>query len=149
MSETNSLESMDFILANICHLHHSRAHQLFESFGLYRGQPPVLKALWEQDGLNQTELAERMHNSAATMTKMLQRMEKAGFIRRVVDANDQRVMRVYLTEAGRAVQNQLEMTFARMEDETFCNFSNEERDQLREYLLRVRENLMQATRETS
>ena len=147
MSENIMPETMDFILATICHLHHSRAHQLFESLGLYRGQPPVLKALWEQEGLSQTELAERLHNSAATTTKMLQRMEKSGFIQRLADSSDQRVMRVYLTDTGRAVQNQVETTFKTMDTETFCNLSVEERKLLRGYLLRVRDNLIHATGE--
>lgn len=144
MIEDNSSETMDLILANICHFHHARGQQLFESLGLYRGQPPVLKALWEQEGLTQTELAERLHNSPATMTKMLQRMEKAHFIQRRPDASDQRVTRVYLTETGRAVQNQVETAFKTMNEETFAHLSDEDCAILRGYLLQIRENLIQA-----
>ena len=45
--------------ARICKLHHTRAHALLEELGLYRGQPPMLRALWEQEGLTHGELAER------------------------------------------------------------------------------------------
>ena len=144
MIKNDPSETMDLILANICHLHHARGQQLFESLGLYRGQPPVLKALWEQEGLTQTELAERLHNAPATMTKMLQRMEKAGFIQRRPDASDQRVTRVYLTDTGRAVQNQVEQTFRTMDEETFANLSVEDCVLLRRFLLQIRENLIQA-----
>jgi DNA-binding MarR family transcriptional regulator len=91
MPKPNQAETMDFLLANVCHLHHTRAHQLFEAIGLYREQPLVLLALWEQEGFTQTELAERLKIAPATVTKMLQRMEKAGFIQRKPDAEDQRV----------------------------------------------------------
>ncbi len=147
MQKPNELEKLDFLLAQVCHLHHSRAHQLFEAIGLYRGQPPVLRALWEQEGLTQTELAGRMKVTPATMTKMLQRMEKTGFIQRKPDADDQRFSRVYLTAAGRAIQSKVEAVWKSMEAETFANFTLEERVLLRRFLLQMRENLLQATGE--
>lgn len=147
MDKKNLPESLDLQLAHICHLHHSRVHQLVEALGLYRGQPPVLRALWEQEGLTQTELAGQMKITPATMTKMLQRMEKAGFIQRKMDAADQRISRVYLTEAGRTVQEDVEAVFQRIEAETFGNFSKEEQDLLRRFFLRIHENLVAATGE--
>jgi DNA-binding MarR family transcriptional regulator len=147
MIKNKTQESMDFLLVNVCHLHHSRAHQLLEAIGLYRGQPPVLFALWEQEGLTQTELAARLRVTPATITKMLQRMEKAGFIYRQPDSEDQRVSRVYLTEAGRAVQSRVEEVWSIMEAETFADFNLEERVLLRRFLLQMRENLARATGE--
>jgi len=147
MAKPNHPETLDFLLANICHLHHTRAHQLFEAIGLYRGQPPVLLALWEQEGVTQTELSERLKIAPATVTKMLQRMEKTGFIRREPDAEDQRVSRVYLTKAGRAIQGDVETVWKTMEAETFANFTPEERAVLRRFLLQMRENLLRATGE--
>jgi DNA-binding MarR family transcriptional regulator len=122
-----------------------RAHQLFESFGLYRGQPPLLKALWEQEGLTHSELATRLHNTPATISRMLQRMEKAGFVVRRTDKTDQRVSRVYLTDAGRRVQAQVEATFKAIEAETFAGLRPEEMVNLQGYLLQVRANLRRVT----
>jgi DNA-binding MarR family transcriptional regulator len=147
MHKADSSDALDLLLANICHLHHTRAHQLLEALGLYRGQPPVLRALWMQEGLTQTELAEKMDITPATMTKMLQRMEKTGFIQRKADVEDQRVSRVYLTEAGRAVQQDVEAVFKKTEEETFGNFTLEERVLLRRFFLQMRENLITATGE--
>ncbi len=147
MDKKNLPKSLDLQLAHICHLHHSRVHKLVEALGLYRGQPPVLRALWEQEGLTQTELARQMKITPATMTKMLQRMEKAGFIQRKTDSVDQRISRVYLTEAGRSVQKDLEAVFQRIEAETFSNFNKEEQELLRHFLRRIRENLVAATGE--
>ncbi len=147
MEKNDSPESMDMLLANICHLHHMRVHQLIEALGLYRGQPPVLRALWKQEGLTQTELAEQMKITPATMTKMLQRMEKAGFIRRKIDAGDQRISRVYLTDVGREVQKDVEGVFSRIEAETFAHFTPEELLQMRRFFLQIRENLTNVTGE--
>jgi MarR family transcriptional regulator, organic hydroperoxide resistance regulator len=147
MDKKNLPESLDLQLAHICHFHHSRVHQLIEALGLYRGQPPVLRALWEREGPTQTELAEQLKITPATMTKMLQRMEKAGFIQRKTDTADQRVSRVYLTETGRTVQKDVEAVFRQIEAETFGNFTNEEQELLRRFLLQIRENLVAATGE--
>ena len=147
MSKKNAPHGLDFLLVNICHLHHSRARQLFDELGLYRGQPPLLLALWEAEGLTQSELAERMQIAPATLTRMIQRMERAGFLRRQNDPIDQRVSRVYLTEAGHAIQSQVEQTLQRMEDETFAGFTGEERPLLEGYLRRMRANLLQVTGE--
>ncbi len=147
MSLPNRPETMDILLANICHLHYIRAHQLLEAIGLYRGQPPVLRALWGQEGLSQTALAARLRISPATITKMLQRMEKAGFIQRKPDAEDQRITRVFLTEAGRAIQTEVETVWETMEAETYAGFALEERGLLRRFLLQMRENLLCATGE--
>ena len=145
MPKPNPPETLDFLLANICHLHHARAHQLFHSIGLHRGQPPVLMALWEQEGFTHTELAERLRIAPATVTKMLQRMERTGFIQRKPDAKDQRIARVYLTEAGSAVQSKVEAILKTMEAETFAGLTQEERTLLHRFLLQMGENLLHAT----
>jgi DNA-binding MarR family transcriptional regulator len=147
MPKPSHSETMDFLLVNICHLHHTRARQLFRAIGLYRGQPQVLLALWEQEGLTQTELAERLKIAPATATKMLQRMERTGFIQRKPDAKDQRISRVYLTKAGRAIQGDVEAVWKTMQAETFANFTPEERASLRRFLFQMRENLLHATGE--
>jgi len=137
-------DTLDFALAQVAHLHHHRMHELLEALGLYRGQPPVLTALWEQEGLTHSELAQRLHNTPATTTRMLQRMESAGFITRRADAADQRVSRVYLTAAGWATQAQVQAVFQTLEAETFAGFSPEECALLRQFFQRLRDNLRQA-----
>jgi MarR family transcriptional regulator, organic hydroperoxide resistance regulator len=145
MSQHSEPPPLDFLLAQVSRLHHYRAHELLDGLGLYRGQPPVLFALWERDGLTHKELAGQLEITPATVTKMIQRMEKAGFVRRQPDASDQRVSRVYLTDAGRAVHAQVQAVWNRMEVENFAGFSDEERVTLRRFLLQIRDNLTRAT----
>jgi DNA-binding MarR family transcriptional regulator len=143
MSQESVPESIDFLLAQVCRLHHSRARTLLEEFGLFRGQPPLLFALWEKEGLTHSELAEHLHVQPATITKMIKRMERAGFVERSQDAEDQRVSRVYLTDAGRNIRDAVEGVFRKLEEQTFAGFSSEDRALLNQFLLRIRNNLMQ------
>jgi DNA-binding MarR family transcriptional regulator len=140
-------ESIDYLLAQVCHLHHFRARALLSAIGLHRGQPGVLRALREQEGLTHSALAARLHVRPATITKMIQRMERAGFVERKPDLEDQRVSRVYLTDAGRAIQAQVQQTMQILEDESFAGFTLEERIQLRRCLRQICDNLVRATGE--
>src|SRR5512145_2904885 len=142
-------QTLDFLLARVSGLHHTRVHQLLEGLGLYRGQPRVLYILWNQDGLTHKELAEIMQITPATITRMIQRMEKAGFVQRRPDPADQRISRVYLTEAGRAVQAQVEVTWQQMEHDDFIGFTPGELEVLRGFLRRIRANLEKAIGENT
>ena len=134
-------EKIDFLLAHICRLQYIRVHELLETVGLYRGQPPLLLALWEQEGLSHTELSTQLQISPATTTKMIQRMEKAGFVQRRPDPQDQRRSRVYLTDAGRSIRSEVEAIWAQIEAEIFAGFSVEEKETLADLLRKIRNNL--------
>ena len=145
MSHLQESESLDQLLAQICRLKHARVQALLETLGLYEGQPSMLRSLWAQEGLTHTELARRLRVQPATITKMIQRMEKAGFVERRPDQEDERVSRVYLTEAGRAVQAGVQGVWHTLEQEAFAEFGGEERALLRQFLLQIRENLLRVT----
>jgi DNA-binding MarR family transcriptional regulator len=138
-------ESLDQLLAQICRLKHARVQSLLETLGLYEGQPAMLRSLWAQEGLTHTDLARRLRVQPATITKMIQRMEKAGFVERRPDPEDERVSRVYLTQAGRAVQADVRGVWHTLEKEAFSQFTAEERALLRHFLLQIRENLLSVT----
>lgn len=144
MALFNFPNSIDFWVAQVSRLHHARVHALMEDLGLFPGQPPVLFRLWEKDRRSQTELAELLRIKPATMTKMINRMEKTGFIRRETDPKDQRVSLIYLTEAGRAVQNDVQHIFERLNRELVAGFSPEEQVLLKCFLVKLRDNLQQA-----
>jgi DNA-binding MarR family transcriptional regulator len=141
MRDSRELDGIDFLLAQTCRLHYVRVHELLETIGLYRGQPPLLHALWEKEGLSHTELAAHLQITPATTTKMIQRMEKAGFVQRRPDPQDQRLSRVYLTEAGRAIRSEVEAVWSQIEAETFAGFSSEEKDALRLTFRKIQTNL--------
>lgn len=145
MTEPAEAESLDSMFAQICRLKHARIHTLLEALGLYRGQPSVLQALWEREGLTHTELARHVQVQPATITKMLRRMERAGFVERRSDPDDQRVSRVYLTEEGRSVRADVHQVWRQLEEEAFAGFTNEEQVLLRRFFLQIRENLKRVT----
>jgi DNA-binding MarR family transcriptional regulator len=133
--------SVDALIAQVCRRHYRRAHDLLEKIGLYRGQPPLLHVLWTEDGRTHSELAEWLHVRRATITKMITRMEETGFVERREDAQDRRVSRVYLTAAGRAIQERVQEVWQQLEVDVLAGFAPEEIALLHGYLTRIRDNL--------
>ena len=145
MSRRSEPDTLGSLFAQISRLEHARAHELLEELGLYRGQHRILRALWRQDGLTHTELGGHAHVRPSTISTTIQRMEKAGLVERRHDAEDQRVSRVYLTETGRALQEDVEQAWRRLENELFADLTLEEQVLLRRFFLQMRENLVQVT----
>ncbi|RMF77280.1 MAG: MarR family transcriptional regulator [Chloroflexi bacterium] len=134
-------QTLGYLLAQVCKAHVTTASAMLAALGIHVGQEMVLLHLWDEDGLTQTELGERLCVRPATVTKMLGRMEHAGLVERRKDPDDQRVSRVWLTEQGCQLETPLDAHWAMLEARAFGNFSDEERQQLRHLLERVYENL--------
>ena len=99
------------------------------------GQAMCLRVLAAHDGIAQRDLAERLHLARPTVTTLLQRMEKAGFVTRQVDSRDQRLTRVYLTATGREMEAQLRAAFAEHIRLTFGSLPEADRRELERLLL--------------
>ncbi|WP_174416474.1 MarR family winged helix-turn-helix transcriptional regulator [Nocardia concava] len=80
-----------------------RVESVFTAHGLQRGEFDVLAALrrsGEPYELNPSNLADTLMMSRAGMTGRLDRLEKAGLVRRIADSGDRRAIRVALTDRG-------------------------------------------------
>jgi MarR family transcriptional regulator, organic hydroperoxide resistance regulator len=79
-----------------------------DALGLTYPQYLVMLVLWEQDalpeGLVVHELGGRLGLDSGTLTPLLKRMEARGWVRRIRDLEDERRVRLQLTEAGRALK---------------------------------------------
>lgn len=63
----------------------------------------VLKYLNQQDGLTQNDLALITHRDKTSMTRLINNMEKRGYIRREICEHDRRVNHIYIKPSGRDV----------------------------------------------
>lgn len=75
--------------------------------GVSIGQWYFLRVLWDEDGLTQRELSQRVGMMEPTTVTALNGMEERGYVRRVRNAGDRRKVNIYLTEQGRALRNVL------------------------------------------
>ncbi|HET7041888.1 MAG TPA: MarR family transcriptional regulator [Gemmatimonadales bacterium] len=79
-------------------------------YGLTSTQYNVLRILRgaDADGLPSGEVAERMITREPDITRLLDRMEEKGWVRRLRDQEDRRVVRVWITAAGHALVDSLD-----------------------------------------
>ena len=134
-------ETISYLLAQVCKAHRGKGQELLSELDLHLGQEMLLIRLWPRDGLTQSELADNLCISPATITKTLDRMSKAGLIERRTDSEDQRVSRVYLTNEGKLLQEPVEGVWHELEAQCLANLTLEEQILLRRLLLQVYENL--------
>ena len=109
--------------------------------GLSSGQPKVLEFLLEHDGCMQKEIAHACSVEAASVTSLLNKMERDGLVQRKIPQDNRRVSQVWLTEAGRQKAQMVRDTFTRLEERLFKGFTSRERQSLLDMLQRIQENL--------
>ncbi|NQT64288.1 MAG: MarR family transcriptional regulator [Candidatus Marinimicrobia bacterium] len=74
---------------------------LLEKVGLTYPQYIVMLVLWEGDSLSVKEIGERVQLNTNTLTPLLKRMQELKYINRVRSTEDERIVLVNLTKAGR------------------------------------------------
>ncbi len=140
MDEFQRVEDWE-LLAQFSQAYRSLSDALMDQIELHRSQAMALCKLFAQDGVTQTELAQQLSLQGATVTDMLQRMEESGLVARRRDSEDNRLVRVYLTEAGREKERFIRDQFLILEAKVFANFDEDERFMLRQLLNRAVENI--------
>jgi MarR family transcriptional regulator, organic hydroperoxide resistance regulator len=87
-----------------------------DALGITYPQYLVLLTLWEQDGARVSRIGQRLFLDSATLTPLLKRLETRGFVERRRSKDDERVVQLFLTPAGR----RLERRAAKVADSVFC-----------------------------
>jgi len=75
-----------------------------DALGLTYPQYLVFLVLWEADGLTVKALGEKLFLDSGTITPLLKRLEARGLVRRQRDAEDERLVRIFLTDEGRGLR---------------------------------------------
>ena len=111
-----------------------------EPHGITIGMWYFFRALWQEDGLTQRELSERVGLMGATTAEQLNNMERVGYIVRRRSTEDRRKIQVYLTPMGRRLRSKL-LPYAKINsDHALKGFSPSEVAFLRFALMRIIEN---------
>ena len=107
------------------------------AFKLTHGQFFLLVAIMEEEGLLPSELAQKTCQDRATITGVLDRLVKDGWIERRPDETDRRTLRIYLTPPAAKHKETILKLFEETNKKFLNCFSQEEWQQLRDYLNRL------------
>ena len=86
-----------------------------DEFDLTYPQFLVMMSLWNKNGVVIRELSEQVLLDAATLTPILKRLEKKGFIIRIKSSLDERAKEIKLTKTGLALKDKTTHIFKNME----------------------------------
>src|ERR1700744_5300649 len=76
----------------------------FSRHGVHEGQQFILRRLWAQDGQTPGEIAKALGLATSTGPRAAPRMEPASLLRRQPHESDRRLVRLRLTDRGRALE---------------------------------------------
>ena len=68
--------------------------------GITVDQWVILNTLYTEKGLNQYEIASKTYKDAPTVTRIIDLLTKKGLVKRVIDENDRRRFKIFLTDQG-------------------------------------------------
>lgn len=123
-------ESFGYLVNHLARLLARALRQDIAPHGVVPGQFPVLLALWDEDGLTQSDLHHRTDVEQATMANTLQRMERDGLIRRAPDASDGRRALVHLAAKARRLEPALVQSARAINDAALAGLPDGRRAQL-------------------
>ncbi|WP_329036174.1 MarR family winged helix-turn-helix transcriptional regulator [Streptomyces sp. NBC_00178] len=128
-------------VSRIARLHRMTAGRLLRGLGLYPGQEFVMMHLWDHGAVRQSELIKAVDLDPSTVTKMLQRLEQAGHVRRRPDPDDRRAVLVEATDESCGLHDAVRDAWSDLEDHTLAGLGTGERDELIRLLAKVEANL--------
>ena len=86
------------------------------------------------------DIEEVFHLSHPTVSGLLSRLEKKGFLEFRADEQDRRCKRIYILPKGQELDETMHRTIMEMDEKLVAGFSEEEKVQFRQLLLKAIEN---------
>lgn len=124
---------VDYHLADAMHCH---------GIDLSKEQMIILKKLYEQDGLNQNELANLTFRDKSSLARLLSKMERKKYIFREQSSDDKRANEVFLTPQGRLVYQKTRPIIKEMIDRMERDVSDKDKQKVIEILKKVQRNFL-------
>jgi len=118
-----------YMLSDVARLIRTIFDRRVRDIGLTRAQWLVLTRVYRRPGVSQTELAEMLEIDRASAGRMIDRMEKNGWVERRPDRADRRINRLHLTADARKVHAAMWAIAEATVDDALSPLSADERAQ--------------------
>ncbi|MGK9251886.1 MarR family winged helix-turn-helix transcriptional regulator [Paenibacillus sp. P22] len=120
-----------------------RADESIKELGLNAHQGKIIDYIYKNQDrtIIQKDLADRFHVRGASITSMLQGLEKRGFIERKIPANNERQKNIYVLPKAVELIEEFNASFQSVEDQIVQTLTAEEKKTLKEILVKINEGL--------
>lgn len=144
LMKNNGTERLGFLLHDSARLLRKRFEARGAAFGLSSAQWRLLVWAVKHEGVAQARLAQLLEIEPISVSRLVDRMEDAGWIERRHDAGDRRVRTIHPTEKSRAVFAEVKLLAGELYEEALAGLSPEIRRATIEGLTAIVENLSAA-----
>lgn len=110
---------------------------------LTKEQWSVMAVLWKSDGCTQQTLADETYRDRAGVTRLLDNLEKDGYVERRPHKTDRRTNLIYLTPKGRAVEKEVVDVLDETVSAITKDISDEEINRLRQIFRQINQNIQE------
>ena len=138
------LAPMSHAVFHVARLHKMMAGQLLRGIGLYPGQELVMMRLWTEGPQRHVDLVRMLESEAPTMTRTIQRLEKAGLVHTTRSSADRRSIIVEATDASVALRKRVTDAWAELEARTVGEWDEGRRKEILDALAALETNLLDA-----
>lgn len=105
--------------------------------GLVPSHGDILVCLYQNDKMTMKEIAEKIHRTRPTVTVLVDKLEKLGYLKREISQNDNRYTYITLTKKGQDFKPVFEKISEDLNNMLYKNLSEEESDILENLLKKV------------
>jgi DNA-binding MarR family transcriptional regulator len=133
--------SFGFLIHDVSRLLRTNFDRRAQTVGLTRAQWWVLVHVHRHEASSQRVLADILDIEPITLTRLVDRLEKAGWVERRPDASDRRVWRLYLTEKSYPILDRMYQLGAETREQALTGLPVEQREQLVAILSKIKCNL--------
>ncbi|GIU05467.1 MarR family transcriptional regulator [Shewanella sp. c952] len=122
----NRFESLSYLVSHLNVDLQNALDQRLKRYDLDIKLWPVLFSLWQEEGVTQTELSKRCDVANYTMTRLLDQLQQQQLITRQQDLDNRRAFNIYLTNNGKALEQDLIREAERVNEMYLENLTVEE-----------------------
>ena len=138
---TTEKTSFGYLVTDLTRLMRKQFDRRAIRFGLTRAQWRALKRVHHGEGITQNELAEFLEMEPIAVGRVIDRLQKAGFIERRADPRDRRVWRLHLLPKAHAVVDVMEQIASELLHAAQRGVSAAEMKSMMSVLARMKDNL--------
>ena len=134
-------ENIGLLIHDVARLLRVLYDRQMSSIGLTRSQWWLLTYLFFKDGINQSELAILMDMEKAPLSRLLDRMEKKGWVIRKNESKDRRTKNIYLSESIKPLISSMRDKAAEYRNESLSILTDKDRNKLKAILQILKKDL--------
>src|SRR5262245_38135099 len=134
-------DSIAYLLRNSYRVFARALQERIQAEGIPIGSWPVLRHLWQQDCITQSELTKAVGLMQPNTNAALKQLTRHGWVKQSRDADDKRKIRIHLTPKGRELFYRAFPLALQAREQALADFSKAEVAMLRSLLKRITKNL--------